>query len=136
MHPSGASASAGDTLASVLILPPGHAQSVSRTPRPLTRRERMLVRGVLALIAAAAVAVGVAVGFASSSPAGRGCIDVTVASSIGAQPISGCGTRARSLCLQVGDGGFTGTTASLVASACRRAGVPVRVRSSSSGAHT
>jgi hypothetical protein len=94
--------------------------------RPCTsRRERMLVRAVLAA-AALLVLVAVASLVVSTAPARRGCIDVTIASSLGGQPISGCGARARSLCRQVGlRGGFTAADGAVVAAACRRSGLAV-----------
>jgi hypothetical protein len=116
----------------VLILPPGHAQSVSGRAAT-TRREQLILRGVLFGVLALALVVIVSLA-SGSSTARRGCIDVTIASSLGGQPIAGCGARARSLCRQVNvRGGFTAVAGAAVAAACRRSGLAVGAAASGGG---
>lgn len=109
----------------MLILPPGHAQRVAQR-RPFTRREKWLVSG--AGVAVLALVVAVVIALASTSPkSGHGCVYVTVASSMGAQPLSGCGAKARSICAEVGvPGVYGGSLRSDLLAACRTAGLPVR----------
>ncbi|MDQ6606282.1 MAG: hypothetical protein M3Z06_07010 [Actinomycetota bacterium] len=107
-----------------MILPPGHAQRVAAR-RALNTRERWILSGVGAVVAALAVAV--VIGFAQSSPkSGHGCVYVSVPSSMGAQPYSGCGAKARRICAQVGiAGGYSGSLARALIPACQTAGLPV-----------
>jgi hypothetical protein len=104
----------------MLILPPGHGQSIA-SPRRLQRRERWFVRG--AALAVAILAVAVVVSLASGgTKVGKGCIDVTLASSLGGQPVTGCGAKARAICAAVGTpDGYTGNPGRLVAQRCRAA---------------
>jgi hypothetical protein len=108
----------------VLILPPGHGQVVA-TRRRLTRRERWIVGGVAAL--AAALAVIVVIAFAAGNPKlGRGCIDVTGPSSMGAQGVSACGADARAICTTANTrSGYRGGLATLIVHQCRQQGIPV-----------
>ncbi len=112
----------------MLILPPGHAQQVA-VRRGLNTRERWILSGVGAIVAGLVVAV--IIGFAQSSPtSGHGCVYVSVPSSMGAQPYSGCGAKARQICAQVGiRGGYGGSLARELIPACRKAGIPVPARS-------
>jgi hypothetical protein len=72
--------------------------------------------------------IAVIIGFAQSSPtSGHGCVYVSVPSSMGAQPYSGCGGKARRICAQVGvPGGYSGSLARELIPACQKAGLPVR----------
>jgi hypothetical protein len=108
----------------VFILPPGHAQNVSARYR-FSRREKWILGSVLATVAALAVVVIIAISTADPT-SGNGCINVTVASSMGAQPLSGCGARARTMCRLAGTpGGYTGSLARALATECRKAGIQV-----------
>lgn len=101
----------------MLILPPGHAQSV-RARRPLSRREKRFA-GV-ALAAVAALLIAVVVSLVSASPRSRnGCIYVTQAAATGGEEIDQCGAQARYTCQSAR------ASDRAVASECRKAGLPV-----------
>jgi hypothetical protein len=75
----------------------------------------------------AALAVIVIIAIATADPkSGNGCVSVTVPSSMGAQPLSGCGVKARTMCKLAGTaGGYTGSLARALSTECRKAGLPV-----------
>jgi hypothetical protein len=108
----------------MLILPPGHAENVQRL-RPLTVRERWLVRGMLA--AMALMAVGVVIALATSSQtSAHGCIHVTIPGPVGADEIDQCGAQARDICATVlAPGAFSSLARADVVAGCRKAGLPV-----------
>src|ERR1700753_4010256 len=108
----------------MMILPPGHAEEVRRR-KEFAPRERWLIRGVLAVVAALAVVlvISLATGETTSK---HGCVSVSLAYSTGGDHITRCGEGAKSLCQGVGQsGGITGAPAQSVAAACRKAGLPV-----------
>jgi hypothetical protein len=108
----------------MMILPPGHAEEVRRR-RAFAPRERWMIRGVVAVVAALAVVLvsSLATGETTSR---KGCVSVSLAYSTGGDHITRCGGGATSLCQGVGHpGGITGAPAQTVAAACRRAGLPV-----------
>jgi hypothetical protein len=108
----------------VLILPPGHWQSVT-APRQLRPRDKWIIGTVLALLAAGAVAL--VISFASTSgTSGNGCIDITAAAATGGTELRRCGAEARLLCSSVraNEAGVAGFAA-LLPEACRKAGLPV-----------
>jgi hypothetical protein len=108
----------------VLILPPGHAQQLGAR-RTLSRRERWMIRGVLGIVAAIAVALGVSLLVVGQSSS-HGCIYVTIPAATGAQQVNECGATARSTCLSVSTpGAFTAQAATAVAAECRKAGLAV-----------
>ncbi len=108
----------------MLILPPGHAQTVAVRHR-LTLRERWLIGGILAVVAALAVAVVVALATSGHST-GNGCIDVNVPYSIGGQEVYRCGAAAEQVCAAVDTpNGFTGSAGRAVAAECRKVSLPV-----------
>jgi hypothetical protein len=108
----------------VLILPPGHSQTLAIRSR-LSSRERWLIRGILAVVAALAVAVGVSLATSGHST-GNGCIDVNIPYSIGGQEVYRCGAAARRVCAAVGSpNGFTGSAGRAVAAECRKVSLPV-----------
>lgn len=111
-------------LGSVLILPPGHAQSI-RTRRSLSVRERWILRGVAATVAA--IVVAVIISLATAGPtSGRGCIYATIPSATGAQQISECGAHARDTCgTALAPGAYTPQASAVMAEACRKAGLHV-----------
>lgn len=81
----------------------GHWDRVNTPLRKTTRRERALVRAVLALLAVAAVAATVVVIAASGNgtsgtPLAPGCIRIEVPSTMGGGTSDFCGARAASFC--------------------------------------
>jgi hypothetical protein len=92
-----------------------------RLSQPLSwgRREKTAVAGLLAVVLAAVIALGV-FALTSGSPARRDCIEVTFASTLGGGTLRGCGEQARRQCAA---GDFHSIEAELRA-ACRRAGFP------------
>jgi hypothetical protein len=105
----------------VLIIPPGHAQSLRR----LSVREKRLLGGILAVVAALAVVLVIA--FSTGGPtSAHGCIYATIPAATGAQQISQCGAAARDTCASVRTpGAFTEQAARVVAGECRKAGLSV-----------
>lgn len=95
-------------------------------PRRITRRERWILGGVLALVAV--LVVTVAVSFTSKQRTSHnGCIDVSAATVIGGSELYRCGAAARDLC--TAPNGPTATDnisfRRALADACRKAGLPV-----------
>lgn len=108
----------------MLILPPGHAEAVSN-PRRLKRGERRIVSAVGA-VAVLLVAIALFAMTRGATQPGKGCISVTVQSSLGGQVLAGCGATARELCGSVGaPGGYSGTAGTLLATQCRKQGIKV-----------
>jgi hypothetical protein len=93
--------------------------------RRLRGREKWILGSVLATVAALVIVVVISVG-KSDPKSGNGCVNVTVPSSMGAQQLTGCGARARTMCRSVGAaGGYTGSLARALSSECRKAGLAV-----------
>jgi hypothetical protein len=109
----------------VLILPPGHAETIT-TRRRISKREKWILTAVLATAAALALIVAVSLTSADRRSA-AGCIDVTSAGFIGSQEISGCGAHARAICASVASagGGYSRAQDQAIAAACRKQGIPV-----------
>jgi hypothetical protein len=108
----------------VLILPPGHAESV-RVRRPLAAREKRIIAGFVAALAALAIVLAVSLGSSGTSSA-NGCIYATIPAATGAQQISQCGSAARDTCASAGaSGAFTPQAARVIDGQCRKAGLPV-----------
>ena len=111
----------------MLIIPSGHWQEEVAAGRPkVTRRERWILGGVIALVAA--IAVTVAISFTSKQRTSRnGCIDVSAATVIGGSELYRCGAAARDLCGAPSGRGATDNIAfrKALADACRKAGLPV-----------
>lgn len=108
----------------MLILPPGHAKTVA-TRRALSVRERWLIRGVLATVAAVAITLVISIATAGKTSA-HGCIYATIPGAVGAQQISECGADARQTCQSVRtSGAYTVESAKTIAVECRKAGLPV-----------
>jgi hypothetical protein len=84
-----------------------------------------VVRAALGTVAVLAAAV--VVSFIAGGPRSRhGCIAATVPYSLGGQQLDQCGSAARATCRAVGSStGFSGAAGHAVASACRKAGLPV-----------
>ncbi len=105
-------------------LPPGHAASIT-LGRRLSLRERRLVAGFIA--AMAALAVVLVISLSSGGPASaNGCIYLTLPAATGAEQVSQCGGPARETCASAHrPGAFTAQAARAVSTACREAGLPV-----------
>ncbi|MGA2925952.1 MAG: hypothetical protein ABSG43_08145 [Solirubrobacteraceae bacterium] len=108
----------------MLILPPGHAESI-RAGRRLSVREKRLLGAVLAATGALLLVVVIALSSSGRSSA-HGCLYVTIPAATGAQEISECGSTARATCASARTpGAFTQQAAAEIASECRKAGLPV-----------
>jgi predicted membrane-bound mannosyltransferase len=108
----------------MLIIPPGHAETL-RARRRLSKREIWMISGVLAAVVVLAVVL--VISFATSTPSSRsGCIYATIPAATGAQQVNECGATARSTCATVlTPGAFTAQAAHTLASECRKAGLRV-----------
>lgn len=107
-----------------MVLPPGHAKALLG-PRALSKRERFMVRGVLAVVAVLAVVVAVAIATAGRSSA-NGCIHATIPGPVGAQEVNQCGSEARATChTALASGSFAAQAARVIARECRKAALPV-----------
>src|SRR5205823_911843 len=105
-------------------LPPGHGQTIA-VRSALSRRERWMIGGVLAVVAV--VAAALAISFASAGrTSSRGCIYATIPGVVGAQEINRCGADARATCASaLAPGSFTRQAAVVIAAQCRKAGLRV-----------
>jgi hypothetical protein len=90
------------------------------TPLQWGRREKTAVGTLLALLAAAAIALG-AYALTSGSPARADCVDVVFPSTLGGAKLHACGAKARQVCAS--SGAYKDLARDLSA-ACRRAGFP------------
>jgi hypothetical protein len=107
-----------------MIMPPGHGLSL-RKPPVWSRREKRIVVAVAGAVAVFMIAVAVAVLTASHST-GNGCVDVQIPSPVGGSELYRCGGQARSMCRLVGaPGGYGGSAGAVIATECRKAGLPV-----------
>lgn len=95
-----------------------------RLSQPLrwTRAGRLAVVAVAAVLAAAVVVAIVAIS-TDSSKLGKGCIEVTFPSTLGAAAQHACGAKARDLCAHPGQNPALADKGAL-AQACRKAGLP------------
>jgi hypothetical protein len=108
----------------MLILPPGHAQSIRR-PLRFGRRERWAVGSMVVILAALAVVLVISLG-SSGRHTGNGCIDATLPYAFGGQEIYRCGAAAKSECARATTpAGFTHEGGRLIAIQCRKVGLPV-----------
>lgn len=108
----------------MLILPPGHAESV-RIRRALSAREKRIIGVLLAAIAALAVVLVVSLGSAARN-SHNGCIYLTTAAATGAQEINQCGAAARTTCASArAPGAYSSAASDAIAAECRKAGLPV-----------
>jgi hypothetical protein len=85
-----------------------------------------MVRAVAATLVV--IAVVLAVSFTTGGPtSSNGCIHTTIPGDVGAQQVSECGSAARNTCATVDQpGAFTSQAATVVADACRKAGLVVK----------
>lgn len=95
-----------------------------RLSQPLrwTRAGRLAVAAVAAVLLAATIVAVIAVSTDSSKP-GKGCIEVTFPSTLGAAAQHACGAKARDLCAHPGESPGLADKGALER-ACRRAGLP------------
>jgi ribosomal protein L11 len=101
-----------------MVMPPDHA-----VLRRLSSREKWMIGGVLAVVAA--IAVVLVISFATSGPSSRnGCIYATVPGVVGAVQVDQCGDAARSTCQTV-HAAYARQAAQTIAGECRKAGLPV-----------
>jgi hypothetical protein len=108
----------------MLILPPGHAESIRR-PLRFGRRERWAVSSMVVVIAALAVVLAISLG-SQGHRTGNGCIDATLPYAFGGQEIYRCGDAARSECARATTPrGFTREAGRLIAIQCGKIGLPV-----------
>ncbi len=108
----------------MLILPPNHAAEI-RVARGFSQRERWMLSGVGAVVAALIVVLVIALSTGDPTSA-NGCVEVNLPYSTGGANLHSCGARARAMCGEVGQpGAFTGAAASALATQCRKAHVPV-----------
>jgi hypothetical protein len=108
----------------MLILPPGHARTL-RQPRAVRAREKWMIGGAAAVLAALAIVIGISLSKATPA-SGHGCVSVGLSYSTGGEQVYHCGAAARAMCSGVGHaGGTTGVSARAVARECRKAGLPV-----------
>jgi hypothetical protein len=105
----------------------GHYRRVNTPLRRLTRRETtVLVVGIVVTVAACLALLFVPAQndrpLLDEHGGGQaGCIEVAVAGRVGAEPIVGCGARARALCARAA--GFEGPRPEAIVGACQDAGV-------------
>jgi hypothetical protein len=77
----------------------GHWKRVNTPLRETTARERLLVRGVVALLAIAVItSVVVLIATSGGSESAGNCVDVDVPSTMGGSAIHACGADARAFC--------------------------------------
>ena len=108
----------------MLILPPGHAETLQQ-PRNLYRREKVMISGVLVIVAAFIVVVALSIG-SGENQSRHGCISVGLAYSTGGETINRCGGAARAMCSGVNKpGGTRGASAHALSTECRKAGLPI-----------
>jgi hypothetical protein len=105
----------------------GHFERVNTPLRKLTKRERWVLIAISAVTAIAILAL-LFVPSHNDRPLldeqgghRAGCIEVAVAGRVGAEPIVGCGAKARALCTRAA--GFDNPRASTILAACREEGV-------------
>lgn len=104
------------------MLPPGHAQAIAG-PRRLRGREKVMLSGVLSIVAVLVVVLAISLG-SGESHSGHGCISVGLAYSTGGETINRCGDSARVLCAGANrPGGVTGASARALTTECRKAGL-------------
>ncbi|HET9102845.1 MAG TPA: hypothetical protein VFN55_05775 [Solirubrobacteraceae bacterium] len=108
----------------MLILPPGHAETL-RQPRSFQRREKVMLSGVLAVVAALVVVLALSLG-SGETHSRNGCISVGLAYSTGGETINRCGAAARAMCAGVNQpGGTKSAAAHALTTECRKAGLPI-----------
>jgi hypothetical protein len=105
----------------------GHYRTVNTPLRKLTSRERNVVLAGLVITTIAVLAL-LFVPAHNESPlldehggAHSGCIEVAVAGRVGAEPIVGCGAKAKQICAAAA--GYDVPRSETITAACKEAGV-------------
>ncbi len=84
-----------------------------------------MVGGVLVVVVAVVVTLAISLASPGRSSA-HGCIYATIPAATGAQEINRCGAAARATCATArAPGAFTRQAAPVIATQCRKAGLPV-----------
>jgi hypothetical protein len=99
----------------------GQWQRLNTPVRRLTARERGVVRVALVIVVVTTIAIVILALSTSTAPPRPGCIDAIVPGAMGGQPVTGCGARARAICLARAGQSDPGSLA--VLRSCRRAGI-------------
>jgi hypothetical protein len=94
-----------------------------QTPSRVSRRDRRVLAGLIALVVAVAVTGGV-LALTASSTSSAGCVNVTFAGSTGAEQINACGNQAARICASAYAGSITGAPGRELRADCARAGHP------------
>jgi hypothetical protein len=107
-----------------VVLPPGHAHAI-RSRHVLSQREKWMIGGVLATVAAVVIALIISLSTAGKTSA-NGCIYATIPGPVGAAQVNECGGAAQSTCASVfASGAYAPGAARTIAAECRKAGLPV-----------
>ena len=101
----------------------GHWERVNTPLRKLTRRERNVAIGAVALSVIAILAVVLATAGNSEPKAGPGCIYAIIPGVMGAEPADACGKQAEYVCAKHATGTQPGSET--IRNACREAGIVV-----------
>jgi hypothetical protein len=101
----------------------GHWERVNTPLRKLTRRERNVAIGAVALSLIAILAVVLATAGNSEPKAGPGCVYAIIPGVMGAEPVDACGVQAEIVCAKHESGSQPGSQT--IREACRKAGIVV-----------
>lgn len=101
----------------------GHYKRVNTPLRRLTRRERNVAIGAVALSVIAILAVVLATAGNSEPKAGPGCIYAIIPGVMGAEPVDACGQQAEFVCAKHTTGTQPGSET--IRNACREANIVV-----------
>jgi hypothetical protein len=94
----------------------------SQTPlRKLTKRERRVAIGVIAVTVVALAGILLLTAGDSRPGPAPGCIETVVAGRVGGEPINGCGAKARAICARASH--FDDPRANKIVDTCREAGI-------------
>ena len=107
-----------------MAMPLGHHREDARL-RPLARREKLMARGIGGVLALALVVVLIVSLTHKDRTSGHGCIETSLAYSMGGTQDYTCGVAARRMCAAVGKPGLSGAAGRDTAIQCRKAGIAV-----------
>jgi hypothetical protein len=99
----------------------GHWERTNTPLYKLTRRERLVALGALALTIAAIVAILIATAGNTRGEPGPGCIRALTPNVMGAEELNACGARARHLCEKFAND--DDPVGNAVEASCRDAGI-------------
>jgi hypothetical protein len=94
-----------------------------QTPSRVSRRDRRVLAGLIA-VAVAAIVAGSVLALTAGSTSHAGCVSVTFAGSTGAEQINACGSQAARICASAYAGSITGVPGAELRADCPRAGHP------------